>query len=204
MKHAFFFISFFLFSNCIYSQNINLNSIYQEKEINYFGWDFNQVRVFDPRLVGKENEIKAKIGVILGNLSSVYTSKKLSKELRKVIVPHFNDIQNKYSKRDVSTLITYSEYEIKKDELEIILKNYNLKDSTGIGFVIIPENMNAPEEYTSTLYVFFDIKTRVIISNTKVNTFIKGGKFTKYWFNSFSNSYKFWLKDFKKELKTFN
>lgn len=203
MKGLILFFFLFIFSIGIHSQNLNHNSIYNANEIIYYGWDFSQVRIFDPRLVGKENEVKSKIGVILGNLSSVHTAEKLAKDVKKTIIPNFNDIQNEYSKRDISTLITYSKYKIKNDDIKFIIENYKLNENSGLGFVIIPESMNSPEEYSSTLFVFFDIKTRILISKITVNNSISGGKFTNYWLKSFSNSYKLWLKDYKAELKKF-
>ena len=167
-------------------------------EIVYYGWDFSHVKLFDGDYMGNsEDDLKSRIGSIIGLLSERYTPKEMSKLLNKDIVSDMDNIQRKYIERDYSNLVSFTNFEMKLTDIENIINSYDLSQKSGIGLVIIAECMNKPDKFTTGYVTFFNLENKSLLWVTKM----KGrpdrkSKFSKEWFYGFEETILYWIPEF--------
>ena len=66
-------------------------------------------------------------------------------------------------------------------EIETQVKNYQLKEQSGIGIVILVENFNKVSRSFIANVIFFDINNKEILWLTKINGLPGGNGMTAYW-----------------------
>lgn len=141
--------------------------------------------------------MRPKLSTIIGLLSEHFKPSFVSKHLKKEVEANLDVVQKLYTNIDYDNFVTFNSYEIPLDSLKNYVEEYDLQQTEGIGLVVIAENMNKQERYTTAFVTFFDLETRELMWVTKMKG-LPGGKwgFSKYWFEGFVECFYYFLKDY--------
>lgn len=94
-----------------------------------------------------------------------------------------------------------SEYQhISESDIQTMVKRYDLKGKSGIGFVLIAEGMNKNLEEGSYWVTFIDMASKKVLFTKRVTGKAGGFGFRNYWAGSVKNV----LKTMKKEFKSWD
>jgi hypothetical protein len=219
MKYIFASI---LLMNSIY---INAQKIYSTKkdisnatEIVFFGYDFSNFKLVDPKSVGNiqlkdpvkikevsKNPIKQYISSWVGYLLDRMGEKYFAKHLKtSKVIFDFDYTFEKIKNLSDSNIIGLSKTNIPKDSIQSIINDYQVKQKEGIGFAIIVECFNKSKESTSAYFTFFDIASKkVIMTDYFITSHADGIGLTNHWgygLNYTVNSYM--TNEFKSNVKS--
>src|SRR5690606_5678297 len=147
--------------------------------------------------IDKTEELRPRMSAIVGMLSSRFTPQYLSNFIDKRIEGDLDVIQKLYTTRSIHDFVTFNDYEISVDSLAKYVRNYDLTQNEGVGLVVIAENMNEKERYTTAFIAFFNLQTRELLWVTKMKG-LPGSKwgFSKYWYEGFVECFYYFLKDY--------
>lgn len=106
-------------------------------------------------------------------------------------------INEKTNKKEIFSE-SNSEYQnITEDGVKKMVKNYDFKGKTGIGFVLIAEGMNKNLEEASYWATFVEMKSKKVLFTKRVTGKAGGFGFRNYWLGSIKSVFKTMRKEFK-------
>lgn len=97
--------------------------------------------------------------------------------------------------------VILDDYFFNYDTLEFVIKDYKLKENSGVGFVINIENFNKRYERGTMYMTFFDIASKEIMWSVRVWGDPGGIGMSKYWIVSVLNSYSKFINHYNKVMK---
>ena len=150
-------------------QQIGKNEVYKTENIIFYGYDFSNFRLSDPKRIGQD--LKKYIFTLIGFLAENLPEKKLAKWLDKEnlvfnLVPTV-DINKKINNEDIASPI---KHDINKDSINSMIKKYVITEKKGIGYVIIFECFDNNTKRVSAYSVFFDIATKNVLLKQYAST----------------------------------
>jgi hypothetical protein len=179
----------------------NVETVFEANSIVYYGWDFSNFKITDPRKINDGEIILRKdLPALIGELNEYYPAEKISKHLKKEVSENLGTIQRLIQNSDPETLVIYNTYEFSIDTVKKIIQAYDLPEEEGIGFVILLETFNKPKRYVTGYATFFDIESRNLLWSVKMkgNPGSKYG-FVNYLFNGFTEVYAYFMADYYKK-----
>jgi hypothetical protein len=166
----------------VYDYQIDAQRVLNAKEINYYGLDVANARLVNGTKLGEEyKEPNFWVNLITVNNKLSNQSKTYAKWCKK----KFNNTTYEISKRYKMVPATWIEPAPKNlyiEDIQNIVKSYNeIRETSGIGMVIIVQSLEKSGERTTVVITFFDIKTKDILWASKVIGIADGMGFTKHW-----------------------
>ncbi len=86
---------------------------------------------------------------------------------------------------------------VSEGDVQKMIKNYNFKGKTGIGFLLVAEGMSKGREEASYWVTFVDMKNKKVLLTQRMLGKASGIGFRNYWANTVKNILKTMKKDFK-------
>lgn len=203
------FISIFLITSKCYSQKVLLYEwkpkfevVAQADTLYYYGLDLSKVRLTDISKIPESKSIKnvyapAWISAILDEIKI----NDIKKYHQKKKVDYINGIVEKRYMLLPDDFVIAADYTFPIDTVVSIIKEYELKQKSGVGMVIIAENFNEPQKAIYTYHVFFDILTRELLWAIRVKGMPKGIALSAYWGEGIAHNILFETQVYKKNRK---
>lgn len=146
----------------------NVTAYLKADTLIWYGWDFSNLKVCDRNAYGYMVKDEY-IPLWLEKMNSLVSENKVFRQTGKaVFYSDLSTIQNLYKTQEPTFFETAANYSIPIDSLKLLLKNYQLPQKSGVGFVLVVETMNKPERYVTGYLTFFDLATREILWATKM------------------------------------
>ena len=159
----------------------------------YFGVDLSHVRVNDAPKISKS----VKYSQVYPHAWLSFIEENLPPDgfVRKALgFPIFiyaqHEIYDKSIKVDPQFIIG-SDNTIPTDTIDAVVSHYILQSKSGLGLVLIPETFSKPRETATTWLVFFDVKSRHVLSKTKINGECSHMGYTAHWATGVVEGFKF-------------
>ena len=170
----------------------------QSKEIVWYGMDFGMATLTNGSKMNDGELIRDKYcPAWLAYVNKDVPHEKVEKyyEHRTKIIYEPALEWERYKILDAENWVVGYEKHISIDEMKEAVKKYKLPQKSGIGSVLIIDNLNKPKERVTAYLVYFDIKNREIYWIIKTEA-KPGSKFgmTKYWGNALISNLKCALK----------
>lgn len=97
------------------------------------------------------------------------------------------------------------EYQVKKEDVAAVIKSYDFKDNTGIGFMLVAQSLDRPAEKGVWRVVFINMETKEIIHSMQMAAASSGFGLRNYWASTVyglikrirSSEFKKWKKSVK-------
>lgn len=171
--------------NSSFSQD-KKNSLHFEK-VMWFGIDFTAAKFTlvpeDPSVI--VNQYLKEINLVILAEPDKYNIKNYFNIKE---VTNYIDLVNEFNlKIDPSTLVIYDDYKIDIERVKEVIKKYEVKDNSGIGLILVAENLNKVSNNGSYYVCFFDIKTKEILDFKRMYGAVGGFGFRNYWARSIYN-----------------
>ncbi len=154
------------------------------------------MKIYNRKWFGKHDELKPKMGAMMYRVNESYIEEYLEKRLDKDVLYVIDSIQEKYWARDFKQLISRTNFEINAEEINDIIKSYELPHGSGVGMVVIAECLNKPEKYATSIVTIFDIDTRALLWVVKMKGIPDGYGIEAYGWEGFKKSFGYWLSKF--------
>jgi hypothetical protein len=185
----------------------DMKSFYMAKTIVWYGWDFSNSRMNDfAKLSEGELMVNKYIPGICERLNKRYPPELIEKNLGKQNFSYdFGSVQKLYQKLNTNEYVVTTSYSFSVDDLKKIIKDYDLPQTEGVGFVINVEELNKTERFVTGYVTFFDIQTKEILWTTKMKG-KPGSKYglAMYWLEGVSELYEYFNGDvYRKSIKSF-
>ncbi len=169
----------------------DMDRIKQSKQMVWYGWDWENVKLNNPRRRGQEESIIFdNIPSIISNMNDEFKAKKIGRKMKILNKDHTYivndyDVTNSFQNIKSDELIEGKETYITLSGLGAIISKYKLTETEGTGFAVIMENMHKSsvksELYMSAYITFFDIETRDLLYVVRMKGKPGGYGFTNYW-----------------------
>jgi hypothetical protein len=172
----------------------NIQKYRDSPQVTYYGWDFSNMKACDKNIYSyliKDKNIPYWVHELNDIFSVNETRRKLDKN---DYTADLSSIQDLYKSKNFQSFLTNDRYELAIDSIRAIVKNYDLPQKSGCGFVIIVENLNRVERFVSAYMTFFDIQTREVLWTTRMKG-LPGGKsgVEVYYRSGFIEVYKYFF-----------
>ncbi|MCF8461730.1 MAG: hypothetical protein K9G46_13485 [Flavobacteriales bacterium] len=173
-------------------------------KIIFYGCDISQSKITDPKRGGQD--LARYMHELLAEVYAASSETKLKKwfELDDVIasVNATYPINRNVATQDIYYPAFKSEGTIKKDSIQKLIYNYDIKENSGIGYVVIFEYLSKERKSVSGYGVFFDVKTKniLLLLHNEFRDRNSYGNFKDYWVPAIGLVKGFAL-SFKKELQ---
>jgi len=161
------------------------------ESFSFYGVDYSQSRVYS----AEEEPEKMKKAFSDINLLFVSEADKYNlatytgKKVNKVDVQAVSASNQNIPSGNVKT--TDANYSINDANITTVLKNLKISDSdSGTGFVVVAQLLNKATAIASYQMVFFDIKTRNVVTKFKLTGEAGGFGLRNYWAGSVDNALK--------------
>lgn len=176
----------------------NIEKLINAKEIVWYGWDFKPLVINDPRQADDVKEIIGfNIPQIITILEKQFSDKWIAKRFKdyEKFSSNSNEVTKRFEELDPEILVQKEETILTMEGLTSVLSSYSLSKTSGVGFVMIMENINKPHRYVSGYPTFFDIETREILYTTRMKG-LPGSKwgYSYYWFEGASETIDYFFK----------
>ena len=185
----------------------NIDEVFNSPSVVYYGVDMSMLKLTNPLKIGQDDNIRHYIYAWISTFEKElppekYIGKWLKKKDNFTFEPE--DVQKRAELVDENWIIR-EDYSFSFDQLKEIIQSYDLKQNSGLGFVINAENFNKKHEYMTLYYTFFDIQTREILWSTKIKGVPGGWGMNGFWSNGLTNSIKIFIdKNYKKKCKDYS
>jgi hypothetical protein len=165
-----------------------------EKNITWFGIDYTLARFTlvteDPAAI-VSTSLKAINTLILAEPDKYNLKKFFSKS---EVTPAVDMVNERNSKIDPTLLVVPDKYTITPEDVNKLIKSYDTGVKTGMGLVLVAENLNKVSQVGSYYVVFFDMASKEIIDSERREGKASGIGFRNYWAGSVLSVMKGWLK----------
>lgn len=182
----------------------NMDKLISANEIVYYGVDFSKCKITDAKWLNKtaimkDVQIPEWIAILNKKYGIDWVKGKLQKEK---VTSDLNTIQMLCKDIKESELVSFATYSFPIDSVTSFIESYKLPQTSGIGLVLIFENLNEPERYVTGYWTFFDIQTREILYSTKMKG-LPGSKYgyAQYWKEGMVEVFEYYLRYYKKAIK---
>ncbi len=98
------------------------------------------------------------------------------------------------AKINTEGLVISDDYKITLDDVKRVIAKYNTKGKSGIGLILVAENLHKVKQTGSYYVVFFDQANKEIIDAQRFEVKAVGIGFRNYWAGSVYNIMKIWSK----------
>ena len=185
----------------------NIDKVFNSLSVVYYGVDMSMLKLTNPEKIGQDNFARHYIYAWISTYAKELPPEKyISKWLKKKDNFTFEseDVQKRTELVDEKWII-WEDYSFSLEQLKEIIQSYDLKQNSGLGFVINAENFNKKHEYMTLYYTFFDIQTREILWTTKIKGVPGGWGMNGFWSNGLTNTLKIYIdKCYKMKYKNWN
>ncbi len=169
------------------------NRVITAENLTYYGMDFSLFKINETRKIGTEDKIIDYIPAWISEFEQEWIkdpyNSKMQKSMKKKISEHKVEVQNSYKLLKEKEWVTFSNNNLKLDSLEAKINNYHKHSDSGIGFVIIMELFDKPNEKVIANYTFFDVSTGKILWNMKVSGFAGKAGMTRHWAQGINSTF---------------
>tara|TARA_B110000285_G_scaffold15998_1_gene15771 strand:- start:1526 stop:2332 length:807 start_codon:yes stop_codon:yes gene_type:complete len=175
-------------------QNVNseygnqFSEVYDANTIVYYGLDFSNFGLTNPAKVGQEEMITKYFTAWMSEVNSFLSVSKLKSSLRKKVETNLQPVQGRY-KLIREEWISFGQHNFDTEKIKEIVKEYQLKKTAGVGFVLIVENFDKELDVVRVNYTFFDIATREVLYSMKIRGSARGAGMTNHWSRGILSSY---------------
>ncbi|HNF72198.1 MAG TPA: hypothetical protein PLP34_07290 [Chitinophagaceae bacterium] len=107
-------------------------------------------------------------------------------------------VNEKTNKKGIFSESSSDYQSLTEQDVEKMVKHYETKNLSGVGFVLIAEGMNKNIEEGSFWATFIDLKTKKVLFSKRVVGQAAGFGFRNYWLGSIKNVFKKMKKEFGK------
>lgn len=179
-----------LFSTCLFSQN-NKQRIFSTNEIYFYGYDFSHFKLAEAKRLNDGYQVKSFFVPWVGYMDANFPHSEISGKMGVSLIPRY-DVTIKLNELvNTSNVVTIFEHLINQDIIVDAIKNYELQEQSGIGFVAIIECFYKATKTASVYYVFFDISTREILDSYRFTSTKTGGLgLTSFWGKNLEANFK--------------
>jgi hypothetical protein len=163
--------------------------VFFRQDIVFYGYDFSYVKLSNKSKMGQSsklinqyfNEWNTELNKRLG-----YDN--LRKWMHKKSMIPGNSVFQNYLQRDMNNFVDLGNFCISYEDLQKVVKSYELNETSGIGMVINLVNFNKAREYSMAWVTFFDIKTREIMYAVLTTGQAGGGGMVGHWTNGLNEA----------------
>ena len=190
---------------------INIDNLISAKEIVWYGVDFSRIKISDAKWFGNTSKMKdIQIPQWISSLNKSFDLEWISDKLKKEkVTSDLNSIQILFKNIKETELVTFEANNFPIDSITSIVEHYKIPQTSGIGLVLIMENVNSIEKYASGYFTFFDINTKQILYATEMKGFAgtpAGGPkyyfgYSEYWMHGMREMYTLFFRYYEKATK---
>jgi len=207
MKKLFTLSIMICLAGMIMAQESYDNRVFEEKEMTFYGYDYSHFKLADAKKFGKSKEDKDNMISIWTDWLNKYISQELlQKRMYKTKVTMNGAVTEALNKNvKLADNLVEERYFLEKENIPTWIKNYNLPETEGMGFVAIMECYYRGKDKASMHFVFFDIATRDILASIPFETKeADGGGLEEYWGKAAEFNFKKYIADhYKKAYKNY-
>jgi hypothetical protein len=181
-------------SNVITNEIYDLDKVKEGNVITYYGLDFTLLKFVKIRDAANDDKLRKYLGAWLSYFKKNESGEKLilSKlQFVRVIMDDYSVERNLDSVPQNWVVSSIQEVTIK--DVEALIKAYNLKQNSGIGFVIHPVEFNDNEQIAKCFFTFFDNDTRKILWISETQGRTSGMGVTEWFGNGMLNCTKIYF-----------
>lgn len=130
----------------------------------WYGYDMTYLRLSNPKKLGDGMSLVQKYFNDWNNEFNKNAGfENFQRWMDKPYMIKGTPIFQNYYQRDFNDFVIYGNYCLSIEDLQQIIRSYNLNEVQGIGMVINLVNFNKEREYSMQYITFFDIETREIV-----------------------------------------
>jgi hypothetical protein len=168
-------------TSCFSQMYQTAEDVYKSKSITFYGYDFGRLKLLEPKRISED--MTPQVFSWIGYLKERITDERLSGWLRKEVksnwIPLVDHTKETLNGKDVVDVV---QRPIHKDSIDSIVKRYPIKETEGLGFVVILEAFEKDTKRVYAHFTFFDIATRKVILTEYFNSKEADGYgLTNYW-----------------------
>ncbi len=142
-----------------------LNQISSIEGFCFYGFDISKAKITDPKRGGQD--LSNYMHQLVGEMALQIDANRMKKWFQLEDITHKLNGTYYVNRAVKSENLFYPNYmsdmSISRDTIAAMVKNYSIKESSGVGFVIIYEYFSRERQSVSGYGCFFDINTREII-----------------------------------------
>ncbi len=209
-KNSVFFTLLLLLSvsTNLFSQKSNHDLFDSNNEITWLGVDFSEVRFIGPASGWGEVNTKSPTemrdkyfpawnDLILAEPKAFKIAEAVSQDNVNNDISAISEANNKTNKKEIFTEDISQYQTLDESAVKSMVKKYNLKGKSGIGFLLIAEGMSKGKEEASYWVTFIDMSTKNVILTKRMTGKAGGFGFRNYWAGSIKSVFKSMKKEFK-------
>jgi len=154
-------------------------------QLTFYGIDFSKLRLINPNKIEQGELIKyTYCPAWIEMFDKDFPEKKVKKMLS---VIDLRDKRTEFQseqleKNDETTAVSYKPPMLNADSIELIVADYNLRETSGIGMSLILSQFRKHDEDVTGFVTFFDIGTRELLYVVKVHAKAGGRGMVEHWF----------------------
>lgn len=195
------------FAGLVVAQESYNKRVFEEKEMTFYGYDFSHFKLADIKKFKKTKEDKDKlISDWTAWLNKYISQELLQKRMFKDKVTMNGAVTEAINKNvNLADNLVEERYHLDKDQIPTWVKEYELSETEGMGFVVFMECFNRSKDRAAMHFVFFDIATREILTSIAFETKeADGGGLVEYWGKGAEFNFKKYIADhYKKAYKQY-
>ncbi len=180
MKYKLTLFLIFISVHCFPQSDYQL---FNSETMVWYGIDFSHAKLIGTDGFTNPDDIKGRFFASWNNLvisePDKYEIRKFFKKSK--VILNLETVEAINQKIDVGKMVTNQNYNLTKEEIPDIVRNYSGNENSGLGVVFIVEAFNKITQ-TGYIYVtFFDIATKKIILSEKLSGEARGMGLRNYW-----------------------
>ena len=159
------------------------NEVYFREDIIFYGFDFTYLKLSNPAKVGDGFRIVPKY-IVAWNKMLTYELlpfDKMADWMRKPYMLNGRSVFPYHQYMDAQNFVSSVTYCLQFEDIEKIVRGYELREKDGIGMVVNLSNFHKDREYAHIWVTFFDITTREILFAVEATGKAGGMGMTKHW-----------------------
>lgn len=207
LKHL-SFLTLALFSSILLSAQ-SKNDVFDSKvEITWLGVDFSEMKFIGPasgwgsESTKSPSEMRDTYFLVWNQvIQKEAKAFKIEDAVNRDAITWASDvterINSKTNKKEIFSESTSDYQNLSEDDIKKMVKQYDFKSKTGIGFTLICEGMNKYLEEASYWATFVDMKSNKVLYAKRITGKAGGFGFRNYWLGSIKSALKTMKKEFK-------
>ncbi len=202
------FLALLLFSSQISFGQKKEDVFDGDKELTWLGIDFTEVKFIGPASGWGEVSTKSSTemrdnyfpvwnSLITNEPQNFKIEMAVDRSTIKYDIHATDAVNAKMQKKEIFSE-TISDYQlIDEAQVQSMVKKYDIKGKSGIGFVLIAEGMSKGKEEASYWATFIDMASKKVLFTKRITGKAGGFGFRNYWAGSFKSVFKTMRKEFK-------
>lgn len=181
MKKSYLLLLLFISLNAFGQNKVSLEDV---DEVTFYGVDFSQVRIFGA------SETYDQFKTAFDGINNLFLTEPKKYKVSDFIDKDVNGINIEVAIKRLKLLdrkefrTTNENYEIDEDALNGIIKDLKIKESEGVGLILVAQMLNKAKNTGYFHVVYFDIKSREIIDSWLAGEKAKGFGLRNFWARS--------------------